>query len=242
MPGSWGLAGTGQPPPFNLPRTTGAASCKDCHTVPTVERGASLPFVMLTEYSIWKTQDKHAQAYAVLKGELGQQMGRLLKADVLDPKTGCLNCHAMNSLAQGGAEQFNPTDGVSCGGCHGPSEKWLEAHKNPAWRKKTPQEKAELGMTDLRNPHTRADLCMSCHVGNATQGKVVTHPMFAAGHPPLPPIEVASFSKNEPQHWARSQGRPVPGDSPGGRGIEGNRYDASFPGGRSHSEEVSQNQ
>ncbi len=42
---------------------------------------------------------------------------------------------------------------------------------------------------------------MSCHVGNATQGKVVTHPMFAAGHPPLPPIEVASFSKNEPQHW-----------------------------------------
>src|SRR5437867_13430626 len=42
---------------------------------------------------------------------------------------------------------------------------------------------------------------MSCHVGNAAEGKVVTHAMFAAGHPPLPPIEIATFSRNEPQHW-----------------------------------------
>src|SRR5205807_1825184 len=42
---------------------------------------------------------------------------------------------------------------------------------------------------------------MSCHIGNAVEGKVVSHAMMAAGHPPLPPIEMATFTRNEPQHW-----------------------------------------
>src|SRR5690606_4454004 len=39
------------------------------------------------------------------------------------------------------------------------------------------------------------------HVGSPAEGKVVTHAMMAAGHPPLPSFEVASFSKKLPQHW-----------------------------------------
>ncbi len=30
---------------------------------------------------------------------------------------------------------------------------------------------------------------------------MLTHAMFAAGHPPLPPIDISSFSRNLPQHW-----------------------------------------
>jgi hypothetical protein len=56
-------------------------------------------------------------------------------------------------------------------------------------------------MRDLRNPGKRAEWCMSCHVGNAAEGKVVTHAMYAATHPVLRGFDLASFSKNLPQHW-----------------------------------------
>src|SRR5262249_48684038 len=32
-------------------------------------------------------------------------------------------------------------------------------------------------------------------------GKVITHAIYAAGHPPLPSIEVTSFCEEQPQHW-----------------------------------------
>ena len=56
-------------------------------------------------------------------------------------------------------------------------------------------------MTNLRDPVKRTALCLSCHLGDAATGKVVTHEMYAAGHPPLPPFEVASFGAALPQHW-----------------------------------------
>jgi hypothetical protein len=62
-------------------------------------------------------------------------------------------------------------------------------------------------MTDLRDPRVRARTCLSCHIGN-TEGKVVTHPMYAAGHPALPSIEVAQFSENMPRHWYHTRDIP----------------------------------
>ena len=176
--------------------------CQECHTQVTqnrIERNA-LDFVLLTEYATWKTQDKHAQAYAVLLGSRGRQMQEILHQSVTEPATGCLNCHAMNYLTAKGPE-FKKDEGVSCGGCHGPSQKWKGEHAIETWRAKTPEEKAELGMMDLRHPTKRAELCLSCHVGDAIEGKVITHAMYAAGHPPLPPMEIATFSLNLPQHW-----------------------------------------
>ena len=189
-----------------------AAKCGECHALP---KGNQLPsedpaskelrawdVVLMTEYSIWKTHDKHAQAYAVLVGPRGKRMGEILGQDVTKQETGCLNCHAMGNLSAkadfGGLDKL---DGVSCAGCHGPSSKWLGEHAEFNWRKKTASQKHDLGMRDLRDPEVRSMLCVSCHIGNAAEGKVVTHAMFAAGHPPLPPIEIATFSKNEPQHW-----------------------------------------
>jgi hypothetical protein len=190
----------------------GVDRCAQCHTQPieTLIKQGAQELVLLTETAIWRTYDKHAQAYAVLKGERGQGIARLLglKAeDVLDPKggAGCMSCHAMNNLRKENrarnATGLSPEDGVSCGGCHGPSEKWRNDHADKPWRSKTAREKCELGMRDLRDPECRAEVCVSCHVGNAQEGKVVTHAMFAAGHPPLPSFEIVNFSRNEPQHW-----------------------------------------
>src|SRR5262249_1964394 len=106
-----------------------ASACMECHTKPTRlnQENKSLEFVLLTEYAIWKTYDKHAQAYVVLEGRRGQAMAKILNRDVRDAKTGCMNCHAMSNLfgerPVAELEKKLP-DGVSCGGCHGPSEEW----------------------------------------------------------------------------------------------------------------------
>jgi hypothetical protein len=180
-----------------------AGACARCHTQPLAQDfdQGSLNFVLLTEYSAWKTQDKHAQAFAVLGGSRARQMAVALGLKVTDEAAGCLGCHAMNNLPKHKGQSFDARDGVSCGGCHGPSEKWLGEHSNPPWRERPPEEKVKSGMWEVRSPRARAELCASCHVGNAAQGKVLTHAMYAAGHPPLPPFEVASFSRNMPQHW-----------------------------------------
>jgi hypothetical protein len=201
-----------------------AVECRRCHTQPTKEdlqrtkpdlKDSSLDFVLLTEYSIWKTHDKHAQAYAILLGGRSQDMGKALGMNVRDPKTGCMNCHAMSQLfnERSLAElDTQPLDGVSCTGCHGPSAEWRDAHNNPKvpakWRLLELDKRAARGFRDLRDPETKATLCMSCHIGDAAHGKVVTHAMFAAGHPPLPPIEVATFARNQPRHWRDSRNVP----------------------------------
>ena len=56
-------------------------------------------------------------------------------------------------------------------------------------------------MTDLWDPIVRVRTCVSCHVGNVEQGKVLTHAMYAAGHPPLPGIEASTFAAAMPNHW-----------------------------------------
>jgi Cytochrome c554 and c-prime len=200
-----------------------SSECSNCHVAPNAQRiqNGATDFVLLTESAIWRAFDKHAQAYAVLKGERGKQIGQILygePAKVLEPSAGCVSCHAMHNLSVINKAKGQPVlsleDAVSCTGCHGPSMEiggapgWLGAHQVPAWRERSPKEKFHLGMRNLRDPVVRAELCASCHIGNAREGKVVTHPMMAAGHPPLPPMEVATFSKNEPQHWRDPENVP----------------------------------
>ena len=70
------------------------------------------------------------------------------------------------------------------------------------WREPSREKKeSEYGLTNLWNPITRAKLCLSCHIGNVAESKVVTHAMYAAGHPPLPGFEMATFGREMPQHW-----------------------------------------
>src|SRR5262249_11703309 len=144
-----------------------AKDCAKCHRTPDPESSQEL--VLLAEYSIWKTHDKHAQAYAVLTGVRGRRMAEILQQDVTKPETGCLNCHGMDKInkenkAKGAPADLDNNDGISCGICHGPSSKWGgDMHSRPAmkWRERQPDDKFKQGMRDLRDPAVRAELCMS---------------------------------------------------------------------------------
>jgi hypothetical protein len=74
--------------------------------------------------------------------------------------------------------------------------------KRDEWRVLARTEKEEkFGMIDLWDSGKRTKLCASCHIGNADEGKFVTHAMYAAGHPPLPGFEGSTFSDAMPRHW-----------------------------------------
>jgi hypothetical protein len=183
----------------------GVGSCQPCHTVPRAPFDTD--FVLLTEYTTWRTLDKHAQAYAALLTDRGKQIGKILGVeDVTKDEVGCMGCHSMGFTRGRRGRAFKIEDGVTCDGCHGPAEGWYGPHSgvgggSEEWRLLRPEDKEKYGMLDVRDPVKKAEMCASCHVGNVEQGKVITHAMYAAGHPPLPPFEVETFCKNLPQHW-----------------------------------------
>jgi hypothetical protein len=95
---------------------------------------------------------------------------------------------------------------VNCEACHGAARDWDGPHRiRETWRKTSANDKKKLGMEDMSAPEAQAEQCFSCHVGQRSEqpflNRIVTHEMYAAGHPPLPSIEVASFSKQLPKHW-----------------------------------------
>lgn len=180
-----------------------AETCKNCHS--QTPPGALTDFVRVyNQYPLWKEKDKHSQAWAVLQGERSQQMARLLGYDVAKDDR-CLRCHSMKDDPGVGVARgvhADLTDGVSCDGCHGPAKNWLLVHTQRAnWFEMSAEEKEKLGFRDVRDPVKRSTMCFSCHIGSTKDGRVVTHDMYAAGHPPLPSIEVTFFSENEPRHW-----------------------------------------
>jgi hypothetical protein len=125
----------------------------------------------------------------------------------------CLSCHAVvikdrELLGRSKEVLFRVEDGVSCVVCHGAYKEWVSRHgvftEVPRWRPLTRARKEQdFGMRDLWDPIRRTELCASCHVGTLRGGarQFVTHEMYAAGHPPLPGFEVASFSDQMPRHW-----------------------------------------
>jgi hypothetical protein len=201
------LAAAGQEP---SPQFQGSDNCTLCHA--KREDPSSLPrdFCRLDELTLFSQHDKHALAYQNLKWAR-DETGKLNLSELICQRLGikdistaqeCLGCHA--HWLKGRERPRNYVEGVSCESCHGPSSLWVEKHWNQAnrdWRVKPAQEKAALGMVDVRDPVARARQCFSCHIGDAAQGKWVSHAMYAAGHPPLPGIELATFLEAMPVHW-----------------------------------------
>lgn len=196
-----------------------------------VEDNRSDQFIRLSESKTWEEADPHAVAFDWIKPEknpVAKRMQELLSAGKPDYKViedaRCLACHAtdLNPTAKAprqASEFVGEGVGVGCAACHGVQSKWQDAHykgavvdsavpdrdgkafKHFAWRTEKPAVKAAAGMRTLRDPQVKADLCASCHVGNPDEGKVVTHDLYAAGHPPLPPLELVTFMDDEPRHW-----------------------------------------
>lgn len=217
-----GLAG--QPPPKK--ETIGdirptSDDCRRCHytytpavLTPAGKGMKSNEFIFHNETDTWSTNDIHSAAYLNLGGAIGKQMSERLGYDVTKAAQ-CLTCHAVDQsprkpLAEKKFDDFATGEGgINCVACHGMGSKWQGDHTQaPAqvggplpWREKDPQYKFDRGMADLRNPAVKAKLCVSCHVGNPDEGKVITHDMYAAGHPPIPPFELAHYMASEPKHW-----------------------------------------
>ncbi|MCS7045726.1 MAG: cytochrome c family protein [Gemmataceae bacterium] len=190
----------------------GVSLCRKCHNEkqPVPDKEALL--YRGTEMSTWDQFDKHKDATAVLKNERSQQMAKLLGWPDVRNDRRCLSCHGVvvADEKQVHESSFTPAQreesGVSCVVCHGAVKEWVDNHASvtgaEAWRKLTRADKQrDHGLRDLWDPAVRAELCCSCHIGNAAEGKVVTHEMYAAGHPPLPGFEMVSFSDAMPRHW-----------------------------------------
>lgn len=200
----------------------GPGKCSLCHTrKEKVSEFLSTAFCALDEYSIWDEQDVHRKSFDLMTGELGRQMAVRLgwQPDELPQKEECLSCHVGLSRRQShlrDAEIPEPDPrflkaGVSCEACHGPSSKWINDHwKDTTWRTLAPSVKAsEFGYSNVRGAVAKSTLCFSCHIGDPKQNRIVTHAMYAAGHPPLPGIEITTFEDSMPAHWRTVREKPA---------------------------------
>lgn len=189
---------------------------------------------LLNELITWGSMDKHYGAYQVLLSDRSKMMAKILGVmengqSVIHRDQRCLACHTGMPIHEMGdvqdglvsaklAEDERLNLGVSCEGCHGVSEKadilsnvqgWLDLHDKDDWRTLSPEIKTEkFGFYDVRSPVSRTRMCASCHIGNAKEGRVVTHEMYAAGHPPLPGFELETFCDQEPEHWRNFRHKP----------------------------------
>src|SRR5947209_4036121 len=117
--------------------------------------------VAQNEYSTWAGQDKHARAYQVLSNDVSDRIARILKLKSppnQNPK--CLACHALAVAPDMRAQSFDISDGVSCESCHGPAAGWLGPHTVEEWEKRSGDQKAKLGMRDLRDLAIRSHTCL----------------------------------------------------------------------------------
>jgi hypothetical protein len=194
-----------QPGGGPTPYLVEARFCQSCHSSPkSYEKQKDQLLCKMDEYPSWDAKDKHKIAHKVLLEDRAQQMGRLLNINVTE-SAACINCHGTRGTLEGNQPFDRVENGVSCLACHGAYQEWVLRHvlpDDPRWRKNSRKEKETLfGMTDLWDSVTRATKCASCHIGNPDEQKVVTHAMYAAGHPPLPGLETATFSDAQPRHW-----------------------------------------
>ncbi len=171
----------------------------------------------LKESNVWRHDDKHALAARVLypdatERNLAYHMQQALGDARYEAlvESDCQACHAAGqpldpdyTAKPDNQIRLRHDHGVTCEACHGPAKDWIHPHweERTHWRYKTPSEKQEDGLVNLRNPVIKARKCLSCHLGSVAEKKVVTHEMYAAGHPPLAGFDVATFSLAMPRHW-----------------------------------------
>lgn len=193
------------------PKYVGVKQCAQCHS----NENNLNDWLTLVVTDVWKN-DAHSRSHLALSSsnEITKRIEDALHIKAKDNQN-CVACHtkATGEPAVPADEALLTRglihDGISCETCHGPGSEYLLPHQNdPQWRFKSSDEKAKLGMVDLRNPRLKADNCLSCHLGNVDQHKVVTHEMYAAGHPPLTGFEMETFGHAMPSHWKRVWEKP----------------------------------
>jgi len=176
----------------------GTDLCVRCH------RSEQSAWVDASTTATWR-HDAHSRAHLALFPDNPRTRGMEAVLGIKAASTAaCIACHTHPSGEPAVDEETAVVHaGISCETCHGAGSGYFEPHMEKRWRFLSSSEKEALGMHDLRNPVRKAENCLSCHLGDVASGKVVTHAMYAAGHPPLPAFEIESFGKAMGPHWKR---------------------------------------
>lgn len=217
-------------------RYLGLSSCSasNCHG-----GGRRVEGMAFSSYVHWWQRDTaHRDAYKLLRNELSESIVQRLNvgsgqaAVKAYEDRRCLVCHATGvddrpslagideqhpvrhrfdaaELAAFSGNRFQISDGVQCEACHGPAEKWIGLHTDPAWLDSrrgdhwsSERKFNETGFLPLDDISMRSRVCGKCHVGG--NGRDMNHDMIAAGHPRLD-FEFATFHARLPVHWDRRQ-------------------------------------
>jgi hypothetical protein len=184
-------------------RWQGSVSCASaaCHNHNQLKQ------IKGSEYTVWKTLDRHSRAFAVLYDKRSEQIEKNLSrggpaAPAWQDRL-CLHCHHLGGEETSAKNpECNFCEGVSCEACHGPAEKWRTVHYLDYWKTTTREKKNELGMCSTEDLVFRAEQCALCHVGSAEFS--VNHDLLAAGHPRLN-FELAAYQQIMPKHWTKKE-------------------------------------
>lgn len=162
----------------------------------------------LDTYTKWNGKDPHRAAFDALSKDDSKKIASGMGIADAATSEKCLSCHATNVPENLRGKDFAVEDGNSCSTCHGPSEKWREAHSTKGWtedqRKAAgapafgyePKLLAAVGIYDTKSLVYRAERCASCHLA-------IDAGLVAKGHP-VPVFELDYYSNPnvyQDRHW-----------------------------------------
>ena len=174
----------------------GVASCASsvCHgSVQPNPNGR----IQQNEFITWQTDrhgNMHAKAYDKLLTPEAIAIAAKLKLGKPEQAEACLICHADYVPEQQRGSEFQLSDGIGCETCHGGAEHYIVSHKN---RNLSLAEKQQDGLHPTWQPQVRAELCLSCHMGDGQRS--IDHRIMGAGHPRLQ-FELDTFTYLQPHH------------------------------------------
>lgn len=176
----------------------GVASCSGstCHS----RQDATGTVVRQNEIASWQDQTSttgaHVRAYRVLFSDRSEAIAARLGIGPAHEASECLSCHSDNVAPSRQTEKFHFDDGIGCESCHGGASDWISSHYAVGG---SHAKSVSLGLYALNDPNTRADVCLSCHVGSDAAGQFVTHRIMAAGHPRMS-FELDLFTSLQRHH------------------------------------------
>lgn len=187
-----------EPLPRPAFRYTGADLCVKCH------RSEQGDWCDVATTAAWR-HDAHSRAHLALSSD--NERTRAMEVSLGIKAAATASCVACHTHPVDEPKVDEETDvlhaGISCETCHGAGSGYLDPHMQKSWRFLSSAEKEAFGMRDLRNPVAKAKNCLSCHLGEVATDRIITHQMYAAGHPPLPAFEMEAFSAGMGRHWKR---------------------------------------
>jgi len=191
---AWLLCGNASAEPVDKNVHLGVASCATgvCHGKLTEQEDSN---VWLNEYRIWSADDRHARSYQTLLTDESKAIARKLGLPNAQGAKICLDCHSDNVPQEKRGKKFQLSDGVGCEACHGGAENWIESHTEAG---RTHKDNLAAGMLGTEDINTRAEVCLSCHLG--TKDQFATHRIMGAGHPRLA-FELEAYTYNQPAHY-----------------------------------------